>query len=394
MNGGVRRELVEGLIGAGPRNSPANEATEYRGVREPHRTSRVPQFRALSVGFAAVNDAQARVREPAIEIRRHRCGSFSPSLQGATSLRRQRLDPHEQLIPRPLTAGDRDAAGGDPERLRQQPADGLVRTPIHRRRGHVDQQPVVTLAREPRARRARLDPDGQQDCVGGFGEHQLETGRWCVPADYQAMRDTARPPMRIRSAPTWERLRNALPRGQTLSQAEWESRHKAMLWILWAHVVALPIFSLARGWSVSVACGSVLPIAIAGIAGSLKTVGRRPRPVAVAIGLLTASTVLVHAWNGRIEAHFHYFVMIAVLALYEDWVPFGLGVIYVVVEHGAVGLIAPGSVYDHRGNPWGWAVIHGAFVLAAAAAGVVTWRQNSPMRARMQDAHRRARDTD
>ena len=200
--------------------------------------------------------------------------------------------------------------------------------------------------------------------------------------------------MRIRSAPTWERLRNALPRGQTLSQAEWESRHKAMLWILWAHVVALPIFSLARGWSVSVACGSVLPIAIAGIAGSLKTAGRRPRSVAVAIGLLTASTVLVHAWNGRIEAHFHYFVMIAVLALYEDWVPFGLAVIYVVVEHGAVGLIAPGSVYDHRGNPWGWAVIHGAFVLAAAAAGVVTWRLNEGMRARMQDAHRRARDTD
>ena len=198
----------------------------------------------------------------------------------------------------------------------------------------------------------------------------------------------------VRSAAAWKRVRDALPRGQTLPQAEWESRHRAMSWILWAHVVALPIFSLARGSSVTAAVGSVLPIALAGVAGSLPSVGRRARSVAVAIGLLTASAVLVHAWNGRIEAHFHYFVMIAVLALYEDWLPFGLAVIYVVLEHGAVGLVAPHSVYDHGGNPWGWAVIHGVFVLSAAAAGVVTWRLNEGMRARMEYAHRRARETD
>jgi diguanylate cyclase (GGDEF)-like protein/PAS domain S-box-containing protein len=167
-----------------------------------------------------------------------------------------------------------------------------------------------------------------------------------------------------------------------------------MLWILWGHVVFLPIFALARGWSVAVSFGWVLPIAVAGIAGTLKAPGRRARSVAVALGLLTASAVLVHAWNGRIEGHFHYFVMIAVLALYEDWLPFGIAVMYVVLEHGVIGLLAPGSVYDHGGNSWEWALIHGAFVLAAAAAGVVTWRLNEDLRTRMEAAHRRARDTD
>jgi diguanylate cyclase (GGDEF)-like protein/PAS domain S-box-containing protein len=212
------------------------------------------------------------------------------------------------------------------------------------------------------------------------------------------MRAIGRVPLPLRTAyraaSLWRRLREALPRGQTLSTAEWESRHRAMLWILWAHVIFLPIFSLARGWSAAVSFGSVLPVALAGIAGTLKAPGRRARSVAVALGLLTASAVLVHAWNGRIEAHFHYFVMIAILALYEDWLPFGLAVIYVVVEHGVIGLVAPGSVYDHGGNPWSWALIHGLFVLAAAAAGVVTWRLNEDLRRRMEAAHRRARDTD
>jgi diguanylate cyclase (GGDEF)-like protein/PAS domain S-box-containing protein len=188
-------------------------------------------------------------------------------------------------------------------------------------------------------------------------------------------------------------IRQTLPRGQTLPQEAWASRHKAMLWILWAHVVVLPLFSISRGLGVVPSIASVAPIAIAGVAGTLTRVGRRARSVAVVFGLLTASAVLVNAWNGQIEAHFHFFVMIAVLALYEDWVPFGLAVMYVVAEHGALGAISPHSVYSHGGNPWAWAGVHGLFVLGAVAASVTTWRLNEDMRARMGEAHRRARET-
>ena len=188
-------------------------------------------------------------------------------------------------------------------------------------------------------------------------------------------------------------MRQALPRGQTLPYEAWARRHRVMVWILWAHVVALPVFALARGESAATAFGSVVPIALAGVAAMLHAPGRRARSAAVVLGLLTSSAVLVNAWDGRIEAHFHFFVMIAVLALYEDWLPFGLAIAYVVVEHGVVGVVSPHSVYDHGGNPWAWAGVHGGFVLAAAAASVATWRLNEDMRARMDHARRDARDT-
>ncbi|MFL5910274.1 MAG: EAL domain-containing protein [Gaiellaceae bacterium] len=197
------------------------------------------------------------------------------------------------------------------------------------------------------------------------------------------------------SAPAraWTAVRRALPRGQTLPEEAWEGRHRAMLVILWLHVPTLFVFALARGNPFSAALGMVLPIAVAGVAAMLHAPGRRARSIAVVIGLLTASAVLVRVWDGQIEAHFHFFVMIAVLALYEDWLPFGFSVGYVVAEHGVVGAISPHSVYNHAGSPWEWAAVHGGFVLAAAAASIITWRLNEDMRARMVAANRHARKT-
>jgi diguanylate cyclase (GGDEF)-like protein/PAS domain S-box-containing protein len=188
-------------------------------------------------------------------------------------------------------------------------------------------------------------------------------------------------------------IKRALPRGKTLPEDAWERRHKAMLSILWVHVPALFIFARARGYTVAGSLDPVIPVALAGVAAMLRAPGRRARSIAVVIGLLTASAVLVHAWNGQIEAHFHFFVMIAVLALYEDWLPFGFAVGYVVAEHGLVGAIAPHSVYNHSGSPWAWAGVHGFFVLGAAAASITTWRLNEDMRARMGEANRNARET-
>jgi diguanylate cyclase (GGDEF)-like protein/PAS domain S-box-containing protein len=188
-------------------------------------------------------------------------------------------------------------------------------------------------------------------------------------------------------------IRQALPRGRTLPDEAWDRRHRAMLWILWAHVVVLPVFGLSRGLGPLASVMPVVPIALAGAAASLKSAGRRARSVAMVFGLLTASAVLVNFWGGQIEGHFHFFVMIAVLALYEDWLPFGLAIAYVVAEHGALGAISPHSVYNHGGNSWAWAGIHGFFVLGAVAASIVTWRLNEDMRARMGKAHDRARET-
>ena len=89
--------------------------------------------------------------------------------------------------------------------------------------------------------------------------------------------------------------------------------------------------------------------------------------------------MLVHLSGGVVEAHFHFFVMIGVLTLYQDWMAFLIAIGYVVAHHGIVGVIAPEQVYNHAdaiAHPWRWAMIHGGFVLAASAAHVVAWRTN------------------
>src|SRR3954453_21739058 len=214
------------------------------------------------------------------------------------------------------------------------------------------------------------------------------------PADAAAVGSASPAPMTaVRLARLWAAIRRSLPRGQTLPEEAWGHRHKAMLWILWAHVPALFVFARVRGYDMADSVYPVVPVALAGVAAMLHAPGRRARSIAVVIGLLTSSAVLVHAWNGQIEAHFHFFVMIAVLALYEDWLPFGFSVGYVVAEHGVVGALSPHSVYNHGGSPWRWAAVHGVFVLGAAAASITTWRLNEDMRARMVAAHREARET-
>ena len=58
---------------------------------------------------------------------------------------------------------------------------------------------------------------------------------------------------------------------------------------------------------------------------------------------MLTSTVVVHLMHGAIEGHFHFFAMIPVVALYEDWVPFGLAVGIVLMHHGLMGTIEPNA---------------------------------------------------
>jgi signal transduction histidine kinase/ActR/RegA family two-component response regulator len=181
------------------------------------------------------------------------------------------------------------------------------------------------------------------------------------------------------------RVRAVLPQGQTLPEAAWERRHRAMLWLLLAHAIVLPIYTLTRHYGIGHSLLHGAPIAVLALLGTFATT-RRQRSAAVSLGLLTASALVVHSSGGVIEAHFHFFVMIVVLTLYEDWFPFLLAVAYVVLHHGAVGALDAGAVYNHAGavhHPWKWAAIHGAFVAAAGIGCVVSWRLNEDVRAEL-----------
>ena len=171
-----------------------------------------------------------------------------------------------------------------------------------------------------------------------------------------------------------ERLGHGLPAGQSLPDALFASRHRAMVRLLWAHAVALPVVALFYGAS---AWHALVEGAIIGAFGAAAWLargsGRRFQAAAGALGLLTCSAVLVHITGGLIEAHFHFFVIVTALTLYEDWIVFATAIGYVVLHHGLGPTIA-GDVFSHPGDPWKWAVVHGLFIAGLCVANVAVWR--------------------
>jgi diguanylate cyclase (GGDEF)-like protein/PAS domain S-box-containing protein len=156
--------------------------------------------------------------------------------------------------------------------------------------------------------------------------------------------------------------------------------------LLWLHAAGIPVYAVLQGFALLHGLADAAPVAVlAGMASLARD--RKAGTALVSVGLLTASAVIVHLSRGLIEAHFHFFVMVVLLTMYEDWLPFLVAVAYVLVHHGLGGAIAPGSVYDHTSaeqHPWRWAAIHAGFVAAAGLAAVAAWRLNEDVRRRLR----------
>jgi diguanylate cyclase (GGDEF)-like protein len=161
-----------------------------------------------------------------------------------------------------------------------------------------------------------------------------------------------------------------------LSADAFERRHRGLLVVLWLHTPALVTFAWARGFGWGHALSEGALIAAFAVVATRGT-GPRVRSIAVALGLVVASAVLVHLWDGAIEGHFHFFVVMTMLALYQSWLPFLVALGFVVLQHGVLGAVAASSVYDHAGgtqHPWTWALIHGSFLLASCLGNLLAWR--------------------
>jgi signal transduction histidine kinase len=189
------------------------------------------------------------------------------------------------------------------------------------------------------------------------------------------------------------RLLAALPRGHTLPAGEWRRRHHALLGLLWVHVGLLPVFSGLQGdGPLHALAEGALPAVFALLATLLHGEARRgTAAAAVALGLLTCSAVVVHVSGGLIEAHFHFFVVVVALTLYEEWQTFLLAAGFVAVHHGLAGAVAPEAVFSHpaaQADPWTWAAVHAGFIGAAGGVAVVAWRFNEDVRERHRATER------
>jgi two-component system, cell cycle response regulator len=160
----------------------------------------------------------------------------------------------------------------------------------------------------------------------------------------------------------------------------------------WLCMLVLVPYGLAEGypvWHTAAHVMSVVPLAV--IAG-MSRYTPKIRSAAASLALLTVCALLVHISGGLIEMHFSFFVVIVVLTLYEDWMPFLLAVAYVLIHHGVIGTLEPHQVFNRPAawaDPWKWAGIHALFVALAGVAGIVAWRLNENVRIRMNETQRK-----
>jgi hypothetical protein len=178
---------------------------------------------------------------------------------------------------------------------------------------------------------------------------------------------------------TLRRVPGALPRGRSLPEALWATRHRAIVVLLWIHVVGLWVLAEIRGYSLVHATLEVGLVAAAAVLAASDRLARQVRAAIATAGLFTCSALLVHFSGGVTEMHFHFFVMVVVVSLYQDWTAFLVGIGYVLLHHGVVGTLAPQDVYGTAAaveNPWGWAAIHAAFILAESVACLVAWKKS------------------
>ena len=171
------------------------------------------------------------------------------------------------------------------------------------------------------------------------------------------------------------RLFAYLPRGNTLDDGAWHKRHVFLQGVLLLHLPLLFAFGLLMGRSF-LSTVTVLSVPAACLVLGRLIQQRRAASVLITAGLTYCSAVLVGFSNGSIEAHFHFFIMIGFIALYQDWVPFLWNVVFTVLSHGIGSAWQTNLIFNHpagQTSPWVWSAIHGAAVLAACCGVVIFW---------------------
>ncbi len=190
----------------------------------------------------------------------------------------------------------------------------------------------------------------------------------------------------------FQRFWNELPHCGTLPEEVWQSRHRFLLAILWFNTLLIaavgPVLGYRREIVFAPAIDELaaiqtifwsLPVAILAAAATWGSKRRAFQASTVSVGLMTSSAVLTHLAGGYPEIHFHFFVMVAFMALYQDWAPYVLAVLYVAVHHWIFGVFWPEAIYNYpvpSGAPWTWAGLHAFFIMCTAAASVIVWRFN------------------
>jgi methyl-accepting chemotaxis protein len=174
-----------------------------------------------------------------------------------------------------------------------------------------------------------------------------------------------------------------------LSEDAFVARHRVLRLLLWLHVPVVFVLGYANDQFSPGHHATLLLAALGGVMVCGVTAGtaqsRRGRAVASSVGFILSADALVHAGGGMTDLHFHFFVVVALIGLYQDWVPFALAILLVATHHFGIGVLAPELVFTgHAGHGTeailGRALLHAGFVLAMAAAQVTYWHFEAAVR--------------
>jgi signal transduction histidine kinase len=185
-----------------------------------------------------------------------------------------------------------------------------------------------------------------------------------------------------RSDPGWAKMINKLleyiPHGNTLDDEAWRKRHALVSWLLLLHVPGLLLFGLSLGQSIGLTLWAA-GVPLACLVASRLVHHRRAASFFVTVGLVYCSAALVGLSRGSIEAHFHFFIIIGFIALYQDWVPFLWNIAFTVLSHGIGSVWETNLIFNHASgqqSPWLWSAIHGLAVLFACGGVVIFWKSS------------------
>ncbi len=164
-----------------------------------------------------------------------------------------------------------------------------------------------------------------------------------------------------------------LPSGRELAVSDFAWRHRFVAGFAALH---LPVLLLvAQRQRLGLLEGAAFAVVAAVLlAAAAAAPPRRVRSCAASSALIVCSVALDHLTGGGYPAHLHYFVAVAVIALYQDWLQYAVAGAVMAVAHVLPGLL-PDSQMD---------LVHGGFLLAEAAVLVVFWHANEAARAEQE----------
>lgn len=197
----------------------------------------------------------------------------------------------------------------------------------------------------------------------------------------QGTAPAAHPPARVDLIPP-ARPRFSLLHVPYLPNAVRESRHRMLIAILAVHVPLLILLGMDRHHGSRESAIVALPVLLATLAARFLR-GREGRSLAVVLGLAWASYAVVYLDGGAPEAYLHPLFVVVLVALYQDPLLLGTGVVALAAACAVPAALHPGFVFAPRSaelrDPWPWTALHVLAIVGVAGAAALSWRRDVPV---------------